>query len=403
VTGTDFVTREYALEIVELVIPGARWGRAGTSFRLIGQAHLEPPDLRPLDLAGLPPGAADRPGVLLGVRLSLEWGPLPARSRYVAALLCLQFHDPRVTAVELRMTPAETSVSVLRPGTFGWSLGDPEGISPIPPSCQAYACVRVPPGVDVLSGTVRVDASIARMGWAGTRRDHARGGHTPEFALCIPREWAAEAEKHVAKRENGQPVSESKPAVRLCVAADTEQYSRFRVPEAVRAQQRFVEALARARRHAGLAEAEIDLQKSGDGQFAVLPPGVDESAVIPKLVEGIKLALAETNSDLSDRARLRLRVALHRGHVRPGMNGWVGAATIAVHRLLDSEVLRRALTAAPDADFALIVSDVLYQDVIADHYGLLDPGEFAEVTATLKAKNFTERAWVHIPGAPKSS
>jgi hypothetical protein len=363
--------------------------RRGKATRLIGRAHLAPPVLLRADPAG-------QPGVVAGLRISCDWEPLPGRSRYVAGFLRLTFHDRRVSALELRTEPVESSVSVLRDGSFGWSLGNPHGNEPIPPSCEAYLSLLVPDDVDVLSGTVRVDVTATRMGTIGTVRDHARGGHGVEFALEIPPEWRG---NRSVRTKIEPPMSASKPAVRLCVAADTERYSRFGVPEAARAQERFVDALASARRHAGLTDDGIDLQQSGDGQFAILPPGIDESAVIPKFVEGIRLALAEINSDLSERARLRLRIALHRGHVRPGVNGWIGGATIAVHRLLDCDAVRKALTSTPEADFALIVADVVYQDVIADHYGLLDPASFNEVTAIVEAKNFTERAWVHVAGA----
>jgi hypothetical protein len=176
-----------------------------------------------------------------------------------------------------------------------------------------------------------------------------------------------------------------------------QRFSRFRAPEAARAQQRFVETLARARRHAGLDDMEIELQEAGDGQFAILPPGLDESVVLPGLVEGLRIALAETNYDLNDHARLRLRVAIHRGHMARAANGWVGGAPIAVHRLLDSDALRNALTGAPGADFALIVPDILYKEIVVHRYGLLNPDEFVEVNAELRAKGFAERAWVLVP------
>lgn len=63
---------------------------------------------------------------------------------------------------------------------------------------------------------------------------------------------------------------------------------------------------------------------------------------------------------------MRLPVALHRGLVKEADNGWVGRATVAVHRLLDSPPLREALADRRTADWALGVADVLYADVLAD-------------------------------------
>jgi hypothetical protein len=191
------------------------------------------------------------------------------------------------------------------------------------------------------------------------------------------------------------------PAVRLCLAADIERYSRFTSVEAARAQERFIEVLRCARAHAGLMASEVDVQRSSDGQFAVFPPGVDESAVIPDLVAGLTKALRQTNADLSAHARLRLRVALHRGLLRPYVNGWIGDSAIAVHRLLDSAAVRTALARELAADFALVVGDMLYQDVIAHGYPGLPPERFRQVIVDIPAKRFTEHAWIYLGGWTK--
>lgn len=200
----------------------------------------------------------------------------------------------------------------------------------------------------------------------------------------------------MAKSPRKQHDEARRPAVRLCIAADIEHYSRFTDVEAIRAQRRFNDVLRHARAHARLVERQVGVQESGDGQFAVLPPGIDESAVIPDLVTGLTMALRSANADLSRHARLRLRVAVHRGLLTPGANGWIGNSAIAVHRLLDSDQLRTALTREPDADFVLAVGDTVFQDVLAHGYDGLMPHEFQETTVTIPAKRFTERAWIHI-------
>lgn len=185
-----------------------------------------------------------------------------------------------------------------------------------------------------------------------------------------------------------------RPAVRLCVAADIERYSRFTDVEVIRAQQRLNDALREARAHARLIERHVAIQESGDGQFAVLPPGIDESFVIPNLVAGLTVALRDVNADLSSRARLRLRVAMHRGLLRPGANGWIGHSAVAVHRLLDSIPLRSALTRDPGAEFALAVSDTLFQDVIARGCEGLSHEDFQPAAVTIPSKQFNEHAWI---------
>lgn len=180
-------------------------------------------------------------------------------------------------------------------------------------------------------------------------------------------------------------------AVRLCVAADIERYSRFTNCAAARAQARFTEILRYA-----LGPSEAHVQQLGDGQFLVLPPGLDESVAIPAFLTGLSIALRRTNADLNTHARLRLRVAMHRGLLRPSPNGWVGNSVIAVHRLLDSPSLRAALAGAPAADFALAVGDTLYQDVIAHDYPGLPPEMFGETMISIPGKGFSEQAWIYI-------
>lgn len=336
----------------------------------------------PATLAG--PTAHPVDPAVFAMRLGFALAP---DSVHVAAFLLVRFDDTRIEAADLRVSvpdPAPVAVCVLGDGVFGWTLGDPEGSSPIPLTGEGYAELCGPANAEVFTGMARLDVTTLRSGPVGARRKHLRATGSVRFTLSPPEGWTG---------TRVFPGKTRSAAVRLCVAADMQRYSRFGTPEALRAQQRFVAVLARARRHAGIDETGVDLQQSGDGEFAILPAGVDESVVIPRLIEGLRAELARTNSDLSDRARLRLRVALHRGHVAPGPNGWAGTATIGVHRLVDSDVLREALAGRPGADFALIVPDLLYRDVIADHFAT---AEFTPVDATVPAKGFAERAWIHL-------
>jgi hypothetical protein len=286
---------------------------------------------------------------------------------------------PAVSSTELAGHAAGLFFGRTEPSTTG---GEP----------AAYvmrAVVSVPVDLPELTGTVRADISVASR-----RVEHAHTRVPARFNLPLPGERTPIA-------ASTQPAGTAVSGVRLCFAADIERFSRFRTPEAARAQRRFVDLLDDARRHAGLPTMHTDLQKSGDGQFDVLPPALDESRAIPLLVEGLIDALARTNTDQNAHARLRIRVALHRGHVSSGINGWIGEPTIAVHRLLDSPSLRRALADHPESDLALIVSDVLFRDVIAHGFGHLSPDAFTRVSVSLPDKNFEEDGWIYVP-TPRS-
>lgn len=381
----------------ELATPTRSRRSIGTGPAAVGTVRFGVPAVEP---------GPDRSGS--AIRLTVALDSNSTDDHLVAAFLRLDFANPDVTATELHATglseqdgsvgSVSTSVSVLGQGMYGWLLGDPLGSAPIPPEFTAYTLLSVPESgraVAALTMTARLDATLLRAGrwWRPPHRSHACCRRPAEFVVPLPDSgslvagdtWAPAAPVH----RGG--------SVRLCLAADIERFSRFHTPEAARAQRRFVDALAEARRYAEIDEAAVELQESGDGQFAVLPAGLDESTVVPRLIDGLKIALAQVNSDLSTHARLRLRVALHRGHIAPGANGWIGESSIAIHRILDSEAVRTALVGNETADFALIIPEVLYREIVCQRYAWLDPDEFTQVEVRLPAKGFAAPAWVYLP------
>lgn len=375
---------------IELVAPHRHWN--GTRLDPVGVVRFADPVVESVTA---PPGNA--------VQLTVALDNHAAGTHVVAAFVRLDFANPAVVATELRIMAADrplgsvpTSVSVLGGGRYGWLLGDPLGSVPIPGEFTVHALLPVPGrAAGPLTVTARVDATMLGTGrwWRSLARSHVRCLHPAEFVVALPGPGAIEpADDHppmASKYRRGM--------VRLCLAADIERFSRFRMPEATRAQQRFVDVMAQAREHAEIDESAVELQESGDGQFAVLPAGVDESMVLPRLIEGLRIALAQVNTDLNAHARLRLRVAMHRGHVAPGANGWVGETSIAIHRILDSEPVRAALATNESSDFALIVPEVLYREVVSQRYAWLNPDEFVQTEVALPAKGFTAPAWVYVP------
>jgi hypothetical protein len=178
---------------------------------------------------------------------------------------------------------------------------------------------------------------------------------------------------------------------------DVEKYSRRPNDVAERTQQRLVSVLERMLDHARVNGSQIDVQEAGDGMFIVLPAAIDESRVIPALVQGAGLALGEVNADLSPAARVRLRIALDRGLVKRGVNGFVGSTAVTVHRILDAAQTRAALDSNPRSDFVLAVSDHLFRDVVSHGYAGLQPDSFWPVTAEVAGKDFSAPAWLHVP------
>ncbi|GLW53287.1 hypothetical protein [Kitasatospora phosalacinea] len=138
----------------------------------------------------------------------------------------------------------------------------------------------------------------------------------------------------------------------------------------------------------------------GDGLAMGFPPKY-LPAVIDWFVPLLDRAAAAYNACRRD-APVRLRMSLHLGPVTidgnpPDANG---AARNDLHRLLDSEPLKRVLDASdPEVTHLVSVfSDRVYQDVLVGGYSKLRPGACTRVEATVSGKAaFHQTAWLYIP------
>jgi tetratricopeptide (TPR) repeat protein len=180
----------------------------------------------------------------------------------------------------------------------------------------------------------------------------------------------------------------------LCGAADIKGWSTRLVPEQIRAQQALVDVMLAACREARLPEEIV--QSSGDGVLIMAPSDIDESDVIPNLIQGLEIALHQENRLLADAAKIRLRFSLTSGMVTPGPAGVNGAAVVECFRLLDSPPVKDALLDYPHAQLAVIVSDYLFQDVIRNGFRNLRAEDFWPARAELPDKGFSAGAWLYV-------
>lgn len=180
----------------------------------------------------------------------------------------------------------------------------------------------------------------------------------------------------------------------LCGAADIKGWSSRLVPEQIRAQRALVEVMLAACREARLPEEIV--QSSGDGVLIMAPSDIDESVVIPDLIQGLQIALHQENRLLAEAAKIRLRFALTSGMVTPGPAGFSGRAVIECFRLLDSPPAKSALVDFPHAQLTVIVSDHLFQDVIRNGFRNLRSEDFWPVRSTLPDKGFSANAWLYV-------
>ncbi len=183
---------------------------------------------------------------------------------------------------------------------------------------------------------------------------------------------------------------------RLCVAVDATAYGGRTDVGQLAVQRHLIEFLDDAARSAGLPRAEWDRQPGGDGEFAILPADEPEAVVIDKFIPELAACLRRHNTMMLPEARLRLRVAIHFGRLVPGANGWAGPAPVQVARLLNSRPLRDALIDAPDAAIAVLLSDQVFTDTVAQHHTAVPATSFRKVWVT--EKEFSSVAWLWVPG-----
>jgi hypothetical protein len=319
--------------------------------------------------------------------------PFPASHTAMRMVESLGGRRNQLSRLVARIGQAPARAFGAHTAEFGWAYDEAIGELPIRNTYGLHVLLEVPADVDRLRGSLSVQVELVRTMWRAQSRHHAGVGRAVPFDVPLP----------VAHTNGGgdtaPPTSAldalGGTAVRLCIAADVVGYSRHIATVADQTQERLVDVLRASRRYAELDEATIDLQPQGDGQFAVLPPGIDELRAIPRLIRGLRASLREINLDLPDTVRLRLRVAMHRGAVKPSANGWVGASAIAVHRILDSQPVRAAMRDLT-AEFVVAVPDFLFRDVISQCFDFPKPDDFRDVIVEIPEKGFVERAWIFV-------
>ncbi|MCS7481767.1 hypothetical protein ACFFQW_29770 [Umezawaea endophytica] len=187
---------------------------------------------------------------------------------------------------------------------------------------------------------------------------------------------------------------------RLAVAVDIENYSRLDTLDQSLIQTRLSEVLDFAARHAGLARDRWHRQLRGDGELAVLPPDVDVAWVVAEFTEQLVTALADLRRANSTEPALRIRVAMHHGTVAMGHFGPAGDTPVITCRLLDSDNARNALTDETSTDLVLVVSEQLYQEVVASRFYGLAPDRFRPTLVSAKDKDYAGYLCSGTPRTP---
>ncbi len=143
---------------------------------------------------------------------------------------------------------------------------------------------------------------------------------------------------------------------------------------------------------AGIGSEERFQEDRGDGILLVLPPHHSPEILLTHVVGGLRSRLRRYNRTASNNARLRLRVGLDQGVVKPDGGGLVGHPLINVFRMVDAPSFKRAMRRS-DAQFGLIISERVYEDAVRAT-SEIDQGGFRKIAVPVKESRF--EAWTDL-------
>lgn len=179
------------------------------------------------------------------------------------------------------------------------------------------------------------------------------------------------------------------------MSLDAVGYSTRSIPVHLQWRREISNMTAEAFRLAGIDQRAVSTQDTGDGHLTMIPAAVPKARVVADLVRELRIALTSFNLTRNPMGRLRLRLALHAGECVVDGTGFAGEAAIVVSRLVNSSPVRSLVADQPGVDLAVIVSDRLYRDTVAQRLRGLDPACFQ--AAEVRTANFHSAAWLYVP------
>ena len=135
----------------------------------------------------------------------------------------------------------------------------------------------------------------------------------------------------------------------------------------------------------------------GDGVLILLDPDLPLRRLLDVAVNTLASRLANHNRVTpSQAARLRLRVAVHRGALIRDAHGYTGHALNHAFRLLDAEVVRITL-AHVRGGLVVVISDHVHDALCrSDGRDTSTPTDYQPLWVS--NKETTSRGWLHVPG-----
>jgi hypothetical protein len=147
-------------------------------------------------------------------------------------------------------------------------------------------------------------------------------------------------------------------------------------------------------RAAGIPWESCHDEDRGDGLIMVIPAEFPTSLLVEAVAVALRKMLRLHNRRHSELSQIRLRMAVHAGHLAHDGKGMVGRTPVHLARLLDASEFKAAL-AATSADLGLIVSDYVYDEVVLAGIGFMEPEDYHRLQIEIKETRCP--AWVSFP------
>jgi hypothetical protein len=174
-----------------------------------------------------------------------------------------------------------------------------------------------------------------------------------------------------------RPVTPGGTAPRLAFAMDIIGYGHRDVGEKEALRVRVDALVGRVLADLGIPRMDAEAEASGDSTVVFLPSRVPAAHALPRMISAVAERLIRDNQRYQDRMRLRMAVSV-------GPHGF----TEVLYRLVDSRVLRQAISDNEHANLALLVTPDLL------HSAALDRADFSEVE--IKTKESVVTAWLRV-------
>jgi hypothetical protein len=199
----------------------------------------------------------------------------------------------------------------------------------------------------------------------------------------------------------GEPsaAGDGRPELALYGFADIVGYSQLSVRLQKLGQDDLVSFLDRGMTEAGVDPGRVSAQDQGDARLLTFPAGTDVAKVLAAMPRSLNDELAARNRDMAAHARMRVRLAFSMGASTRGAAGLVGGAPIAVARIANSDVFRRAMRAAPRAHCGLLIDDYLHGEWVRQAFRAdINADDYASVRVWYPDKGFDATAWLKLFG-----